>query len=265
MENKKKKTVDLSRGGVISTIIGIVEAVLFLTAGVLAIAYSGNGDFQRTLIIIVGAFLIFSGLVKCLINFLPIMSIDPLERAKARFSLVAVGSFELAFGVSLIVLAADQIAAFDSIIMFIANFIGIFLIVGGTTLIIFAIAFLIRKLYRVYLPIVQILVGLVAIALGIVVLVYMNDASNFMQVILILIGLILCLVGLGMMIGTISAAVAKRKAKKEEEAAEETVDVEASVPATTEEEPKEEPIDVEAKEADPKLDGPKAIEEKKED
>lgn len=267
-ETNPKKTVDFGRGSLVSTIFGIIESILFVVAGILAIAYSGNPDFQTTIITIVGAFLIVSGAFKCILNFLPLIRLAPEERAGLSFGLVVGGSFELAFGVSLIVLASQGMTAFNAIVTFLANFIGILLIVGGTSLVAFAIGFLVRKLYNAALPVVQILLGLVALGLGIVVLVYMGDANNFVRIVLIIVGILLALIGIALLVRTIVLAKERIAAKKAAKAA--TAETESAEESAREEgasnvvDEKHDAIDVEAKEKEP-IDGPKAIDHDEKD
>ncbi len=271
---KESKIPSLGRGSAAKTVIDIVEALLFITAGILAICFSGDETFQTTIIMVVGIILILSGAIKVVVNFLPILRLSYETRSSLQYTMVVGGTFELALGISLVVLSSDSTAAFNSIVLFLANFIGISLLVAGAALIAFAVAFLIRKIYPVYLPVLQIVLGVVAIVLGSLVIAYMSEARNFIQVVLIVVGILLALIGI-LIIGKLAgrAYIRHLEKKAEKEAAKEglssgpTESTEIVVSdiiegTATEASPNE--ADASSKESDvPAVDGPKALDEPK--
>jgi hypothetical protein len=239
---KAKKPIDLSKGGLLWTIWHLVEAILLVVGGVLAIVYSGNPDIQKIIYPVVGSFLILGGFLKILSNFLPVLATNDYEaevKLKAKkamaYDMVIGGSFELALGITLCVIYASQQSAIATITLFLSTFIAIILMVAGVSLLLFAIGFIVAKLYKLYLPILEIILGLALIALGVVVVIYMKDDTIFNRVVLIIVGVILVLGGLGMLVDTITAvraANALKKAKKEgaaAPAADETVTASVSV------------------------------------
>jgi len=220
---KTKKTIDLSKGGLLWTIWHFVEAVLLITGGVLAIVYSNNTDVQKVIYPVVGGFLIFGGALKILSCFLPVIASNSYEaEAKLKvkkalaYDMVVGGSFELALGITLCMV---KDAAIETITNFISTFIAIILVVAGASLLLFAIGFIIAKLYKLYMPILEIILGLGLIALGIVVIYYLtNNSATFNQIILIITGVLLVLGGLGMLVDTIVAlktANAQKRATKQ--------------------------------------------------
>jgi hypothetical protein len=222
---KQRKPINLGKGGLAWTIWHFVEAALLIVGGVLAIAYSNNPDIQKIIYPVVGAFLILGGFLKILTNFLPVVARSEAEaaaKAEAKksmsYDLVVGGSFELALGITLCVMYASEQNSQEEVIktitFFLSTFIAIMLIVAGVSLLLFAIGFIIRKLYKLYMPILEIILGLGLIALGIVVIIYMNDSKVFNQVVLIIVGIILVLAGLGMLVTTITAIKAANDAKK---------------------------------------------------
>lgn len=222
---KTKKPIDLSKGGLLWTIWHFVEGVLLITGGILAIAYSDNDEIQKIIYPVVGGFLILGGFLKILSNFLPVLATNDYEvevKLKAKkamaYDMVIGGSFELALGVTLCVIYASQQSAIATITLFLSTFIAIILMVAGASLLLFAIGFIVAKLYKLYMPILEIVLGLALIALGVVVVIYMKNEEVFNRVVLIIVGVILVLGGLGMLVDTIAtvrAANALKKAAKE--------------------------------------------------
>lgn len=277
-KTKERKIPNLGSSSPAKTVIAIIEALLFIAAGILAICYSGDEKFQTTIIMIVGIILILSGAVKIIINFLPILRLKAENRTDLQYTMVVGGTFELALGISLVVLSSNSTAAFNSIVLFLANFIGIDLLVAGAALIAFAIGFLVRKIYPVYLPVLQIVLGVIAIVLGSLVIAYMSEAKNFIQVVLIIVGILLTLVGI-LIIGQIcmKAYVRHLEKKAEKEAAKQEAAAKSPAASTevvvsdvvegtaAEAEPKD-VIDGTAEEKDPpSVEGPAAIDEKKDE
>ncbi len=218
---KTKKSIDLSKGGLLWTIWHFVEGVLLITGGILAIAYSDNGEIQKIIYPVVGAFLILGGFLKILSNFLPVIATNDYEaqvKMKAKkamaYDMVIGGSFELALGITLCVIYGAQQDAIKTITLFLSTFIAIILMVAGVSLLLFAIGFIVAKLYKLYMPILEIILGLALIALGIVVVIYMKDDKVFNRVVLIIVGVILVLGGLGMLVDTIAAVRAANALKK---------------------------------------------------
>src|SRR5574344_343093 len=235
---KEKKPLDLSKGGLIWTIWHLVEAALLIVGGILAIVYSSNPDVQKVIYPVVGGFMIFGGALKIISNFLPIVATSSFEaeaKLKAKkamaYDMVVGGSFELALGITLCMVNGSAI---DAITQFLSNFIAMMLIVAGASLLLFAIGFIVAKLYKIYMPILEIIFGLGLIALGIVVIYYVsNNSSTFNQIVLIVTGVVLTLGGLGMLVSTISAVHAanlvKKAAKEQGVAPEAAATVEVSV------------------------------------
>jgi hypothetical protein len=254
MENEEKKktrkTPDLKKGHLVWTIWNLTEAALLLVGGILAIVFSNNTDVQNVILPVVGGFMIAGGALKILMNFLPIVASNAYEaeakvKAKAAmaYDLVIGGAFELALGATLITIYAQNNGqAVSAIVNFLSIFIAIILIVAGASFLLFAIGFIVAKLYKLYMPILEIILGCALIALGVVVLVYMNKTEIFMQVVLIITGVIMALAGLGMMADTIRTVQSvKRKeqvAKAAQEAQQEVVKSEAPVVDVTSEDGK---------------------------
>jgi uncharacterized membrane protein len=249
-QKKVRKAPDLKKGHLIWTIWNLTEAALLLVGGILAIVFSNNSEVQKIILPVVGAFLIAGGALKILMNFLPVVATNAYEaeakiKAKATmaYDLVIGGAFELALGASLVTIyAQNNGSAVDAIVNFLSIFIAIILIVAGASFLLFAIGFIVAKLYKLYMPILEIILAAALIALGVVVLVYMNKADVFMQVVLIITGVIMALAGLGMLADTIRTVQTVKKAEAVVKAAQaihqDVVNAESSVVDVTSEEGK---------------------------
>jgi len=260
--NKRtKKFLDLSKGGLVWTIWNVTEAAALIVIGILAIIFSNNETFQKTILAIVGSLLAVDGGLKILANFLPIVAtsrVDAEAKAKAKatmaYDLVVGGALELALGITLIMIYASTAYASSMrvLVSLISTFIAIICLVAGASLALFAIAFLVAKLYKAYMPILEILFAAMLIALGIVVLVFVGDANSsdadkvakFFQIILIITGVIITLSGAGLLATTFQAVAKRRKTRKEqrqnEKANADIIEAEETTAGVTpEEEPKE--------------------------
>jgi hypothetical protein len=219
---KEKKSIDLSKGSLTWTIWHLVEAILLLVGGILCIVFSDNKDVQNDIYPVVGAFLILGGFLKILTNFLPVVATSSAEaelKMKAKkamaYDMVIGGSFELALGITLcVIFARSSTDSMSTIATFLSTFIAIIFMVAGASLLLFAIGFIVAKLYRLYMPILEIIFGLALIALGVVVIIYMSKADVFNRVVLIIVGVIIALAGLGMLVDTLTTVSAKNKAKR---------------------------------------------------
>lgn len=205
----QKKKVDFEKGGVLWVVWYYVEAVLLIVAGILSIVESANADFQKVLVILVGVFLILGGSLKILVNFLPIFQVE--EKKDLSYGFVIGGAAELAFGITLV----SNSAMIDALVTFASTLIGILAIVAGAVFLLFAIGFIIRKLYKIYMPILEIVLGLGLIALGVVILIYMGQNSETSkQVILIIVGVVLALAGVAIFVDTTNAMIIHNRARK---------------------------------------------------
>jgi hypothetical protein len=260
-EKKKRKPINTGKGGLFWSIWHFAEAALFIVLGVLAIVFSDNSDLQSSFLIIVGAFIIADGALRILMNFMPLFGIK--DKKDLSFNFAISGSVELAVGITLIV----ENGVANTIATFLSYFIAIIALVGAAALIAFAIGFIVTKLYKLYMPILEIVLGLALAAIGIFILIKMdpNNGAAFYRVVLIIIGVIIILSGIMMLVGTIATISLENKKKKILKAAEAYADGgEAKEEAHVTEvdltdTPKEE------KEEDKKDEEPKAIEENRQD
>lgn len=249
---KTKKKLDTSEGGIIWTIWHYIMAILLVTLGVLAIIYSDRADVQKQFLVVVGGFIIFDGSLRILMNFLPALTAH--DKRALSFNFAVSGSFELAAGITLIMM---QNEAAGIIAKSLSLFFAILCITIGATLLLFAIAFIVSKLYKLYLPILEILLAGCFIALGVVVIVYMKQ-QDFYRVVLILTGIAVILAGTGELIGTTVSLMHHNKEVRSQkyraQAAAASTNYDASYDLTNNEEKQEEIIEEQKVDNDAKKD-----------
>ena len=225
----------MKKGGLIWSIWNFIEAALLLTMGILVIANCANADIQASVFIVISIFLMVGGLLKIVANFLPIIASSPLEamakqviRSQLSYDLVIGGTIELAFGVALCVsMTGSNPAAIIEIIMnFIVWLVAVLLMAAGVSLIAFAIGFIITKLYKLYMPILEIILGALLVGAGItVIILFTNNSEIVMSIMLVIVGLALIVASVFKIVGTIRAIL---KNKEEAEPDENVFDTEVS-------------------------------------
>jgi len=224
-DKKPRKIVSFEKGGIIWSSWNFVEAALLVTLGVLSIAFSGKEEMMNFILPVLGSFFIISGTLRILTNFIPIFSARGAEasiKAKIRsamsYGFVIAGSLELAFGIALVAAYlggnANALDVSTFLIQFGVDFIGIVFIVAGVSLLVFAVAFLITRLYKLYMPIIEIVFGISLATIGIILIVlFANNRQLVEQIILIITGIVLILAGLGLLVTTIQT-IQEVKAEK---------------------------------------------------
>jgi hypothetical protein len=215
---KARKPLDTSTGSVIWTIWHYTEAVLLVVLGILAIVFSDNKDLQSIFIYIIGSFLIADGACRILMNLLPVFSVK--EKAKLAYNFVTTGSIELALGI--VIIMAKNMGLLESMTLLFCYFLAIIFIIAGAAFLIFAIAFIITKLYKLYMPILEIVLSAALIAVGVVIFVYMKTTNTdvFYRILLIIAGVFVTLGGVVSIVTTSTALVAANRKKQVLKAAE---------------------------------------------
>ena len=236
MEKRKKGGINTKSGSLLWSIWHYVIGALLVVLGILAIAYNANTDLQKTFLIIIGAFVILDGVIRVALNFIPIFVLK--NKSDLVFNFAISGALELAIGITLIV---DSGAA-DAIAALLTYFIAIVLLVAAVILIVFAIAFIKTKLYRLYMPILEIVFAAALAALGIFILIKFNpeNSSGFYSIVLIIVGILVIVFGVGEIVFTTLALIGKNKVKKvveeaKQEEAKEVITVDESNVVSTQE------------------------------
>lgn len=201
-EKKERKRLDTRKGSIFWTVWNIIEALLIFTGGILCLVYCDNKDLQQTILFIVGGFVIFDGVLRIIINFLPVLTL--VEKAAMTYDLVISGSVELAIGITLVCDVAIESSAFDVLIKFISMFIGIALIVFGAVILFYSIALLTNRVIKMKtVSIIGLLVSALLITLGILTIVKLNDADKFAMFALIIAGIVLIVTGISQVVTAI--------------------------------------------------------------
>lgn len=219
------KPMSFAKGSLASTIIYIVESLLFIAGGVVSIIFSGKEWLQKGIFLIVGIFIILMGTGKLVMNFIPVILARKLdEEKKAIFrgyfglDMIMSGAVQIIVGIIMIILFAQGIGIISTLMSVAGNALGVILLVIGGTLILFATGFLIAKIYQPFVAIGYYVISAILIGLGIFVFVYINSGNSFQQIILIITGGILALIGIVYAITAVREAIKANKEKKEKEA-----------------------------------------------
>ena len=179
----------------------ICEAIILLAAGVLTIIFSDDDDLYKWIFIAIGSFIILDGVLRVL---MPFFNKDPGDNS------LFTGIFELTFGI-VIVLRSQAIT--EILMIFIATL----LLVVAPIAIADGVLRLKRKQETMFFPILEFIAALLFITVGVIILVSINNAQN---VVLIVIGAILCILALVEIAFTVKTLVkVKERNKKEKDKA----------------------------------------------
>ena len=247
-KKKERKSINFGKGGLLWSIWNFLEAALILVLGIICCVYTAkasanNSDISYDKVISVilfigGIFLILGGALKIVVNFLPVIArsvTDAIIKEKIKsqlsYDLVVGGAIELAIGIAFVISYTNNGGLLDQMVSFIAQFLAIFIgtlvTVAGTSLILFAVGFIVSKLYKLYLPIIEIVFGAALIALGIVVFIYLAGNVDLTKMIsLVILGIVLVLAGVAMAILTVVEINKIRVAKAMVNTAKETIETE---------------------------------------
>ena len=237
------------------TIWNIVEDVILLAAGVLAIVIGciGGDDtdnlrnvIQNIITYAIASFIILDGMLRLIMTLLKI-------KKAGEESIMLVSGFEITLGIVMMIVLKDILV--EAMVYFIA----IGAIVIGAMFLAFSIVTIIRKMADKYMmPILEIFFGAILIGVGLYIIILYNvnaDAKN--RICLILTGSVLSIVAVALAIITL-VSCKKRKGKaivpveKEKEKGSKKKKKEEKAEQPVSEEPKPETSEE-----------PKAIEEKK--
>ena len=233
--NEAKKPLNMKKGGLIWSIWNFIEAALLLTMGILVIANCTNKDIQSSVFIVISIFLMVGGLLKIVANFLAVIGTSPLEvaakqaiRSQLSYDLVIGGTIALAIGVALCIsmTSGDPAAIINVIMNFVVWLVSVLLMAAGASLIAFAIGFIVSKLYKLYMPVIEIILGALLIGAGVtIIILFTNNSDIVMSIMLVIVGLALAVAAVFKIISVVKAII---KAKEEKEPDENVFDTEVS-------------------------------------
>lgn len=205
----------IKRGGVVWTIWNVIVAALFITLGIVTMVNSGNKDFQNVIILIAGILVIVDASLRLLtqvINFVRVNAVATV--VKTNYTAAIAGASELSIGILLILVSRGESSLLQTLMQYLALFIGILLLVLGAVGLIFAIVAMIKKSYTVGRGILEIVLSALIVTGGILVLVYANQ-EGMVQFIFVLYGIFFTLVGVALLCGSIALAIAAHRMDKE--------------------------------------------------
>ena len=217
----------MKKGGLIWSIWNFIEAALLLTMGILVIANCTNKDIQSSVFIVISIFLMVGGLLKIVANFLPVIGTSPLEVA-AKQAIRSQLSYDLVIGVALCIsmTSGDPAAIINVIMNFVVWLVSVLLMAAGASLIAFAIGFIVSKLYKLYMPVIEIILGALLIGAGVtIIILFTNNSDIVMSIMLVIVGLALAVAAVFKIISVVKAII---KAKEEKEPDENVFDTEVS-------------------------------------
>lgn len=237
----------------------IVEAVIILAAGILAIVAGvrndSSGNMENVLAYAISGFVILDGILRIVVYFFRYRKGDEVTP-------LIIAGFQVSIGALLLVL---QIKA-NIVIVALINFISIVLMVMGVLILTYSIFQIVRKYAALVIPISTIVLAAVLIGVGIAITILYNSQDTHQQLVLIMTGSIMSIVGLAQFIVTmITAKKAKKEINQYEKEEQGNYDVVDSKKQNAPEQKAKTPEVIEAEEAheDPtQIEGPKAIENK---
>ncbi len=188
---------------IVANIWKIIEAALLITVGVLTIVSFGVVELQSVIGMIAAICIVVDGALNLIFYFFRVMFREP-SRGGLILSIA-----EIALGVFLIVKESNPTDAF--VVKNFTLIVAILLTVVGGAIIVEAVAKTIAKSDRLLALIGEFTVGAIALALGIVALVFTNIAANIM---LIITGSLIILAGVLLLFVIVLAFVAAHKAGK---------------------------------------------------
>lgn len=227
MEQKNTyKAVSFTKGSLVSTIVGLVQAAILIAVGITCIACCNQAWLTKGIFLAVGILVTLFGLAKLIMNAAPVFLAGRLSEEektlfKGNFStdMIMTGAIELIVGILLIVLyAVSDGTLLTSLMAFLGYTLAIALFVIASTILVFATGFLVSKIYKVFAAVVYYVIAAILIGLGVMICIFLSNGSDFTIVVLVAAGVILCCIGLVGLVITIKDAIVAKKDKKEKEA-----------------------------------------------
>lgn len=205
-----RKEEHMKRLFVIKSVWQIVEALIFIALGVIAIVYSGNKTFWNVIGYVTGALLALDGLLRLIMYF----AADNVDVKKVSL-IVCISEITLAV---FIFICAKVVVAYFALL------IAILLLVVGFVAMVDSIVKIAKKSEKLSITIPSIVISAIFIALGVVALVFFpsNPTSakgvNTISVLLIVSGVLLILGGIAEAVYTCVMASKIKKVVKDTQA-----------------------------------------------
>jgi hypothetical protein len=201
------------RGSLRWSIWNYFESALLIVSGLLCIVFSGNPNLQKWAVIALGILVVLDAAGRLAFGVITIVETKIGAVVAASFSKAVAGSFELAAGISIILIGA-QMSNATAIFQFIGNFVGILLMVFGVMLSSYAIVYLIKKSQGKTLSLFELILAALFVTAGILCVVYLQNQSVVVQAALIAFGISILLLGLFLLASTTFILKVQRKGTK---------------------------------------------------
>ena len=215
----KLEATSFSRGSGKWIALTLVEAALFIVAGILTICF-----YQKTFDVMfpaIGSLLIVIGIIRVLLGFIPVLLARDKDaegrkkvRERIRYGMLVAAGIFLALGIGLIILycTGNKLGITQFLETAITLIATIFITIGALALL-FGIALLIGKVERTMMSVAIMVVGLAAIAGGIVLFIYNDQSGVILQALTIIIGVLVAGVGVYLAYDAFAALYSKNKRK----------------------------------------------------
>lgn len=216
------------RGSIAWAIWNIVEAILLIVAGILCMAWSGEGDFQKNAVLVAGIVVIVDAGLRLLLSVIELFTASSVLMIKGNASQIIAGAAELALGISLCYIYGHYdggnvggtiIPPAKNVFGYVGIYMGVLMIVLAAVVIIHALVFFFRRYNSIGQNLFTLISGGVLLALGIVAILNLNPekGENVVHFFLILFGLGALLLGILLGIGSVVTLIAAKKLKDDAE------------------------------------------------
>ncbi len=202
----------LKRGSIGWTIWNSIESLILIAGGILCCIYCANANFQKTALLIVGILIMLDAALRLTLGVIDVIRIGNHAIVKTDYLQAFTGSLELALGIVLVLTYAEK-TSLEVVFKFVGLFLGILLITLGTVALIYAIAYIVKKLNTLMNNIVSVIGGLLVIAVGILAIIYLTRQDTIMTVFLVVLGIMLIASGIGLLALTVAVARGVKKVK----------------------------------------------------
>ncbi len=218
-----------------------VEALILITAGILAIVFRENDTLQKIVSYVIGGFVILDGVLR----FILVLA----KYQKSQGSIVLISALEITLGILIILL-------YNSFIDMAVQFLFIFLMTIGGLFLIYSIYAIVRKYAEsLFMPVLEIVFAAIMIGLGVTIcILWQQDSAQFRVAIMITLGVVLIMVGFGIFAITTATLVRLGKKPKQTVVDQEKIEEQPEVKA---EPVQPEVVDVDAEEKKAKEEQPK--------
>src|SRR5574344_973797 len=168
-------------------ILRVIEGLILIALGVLAIVYSDNDTFKNIIFYVIGGVLCFDGIIRVIRYY-----IEPVTAASVGEGLIS-SIFEISVGLVFIVKASAIVDMFNQVLVFFAV---ILMFCAAATLITGSTVALIKRERKLWIAVIEFVVAACLIAGGVTILVKNSDAEKVMlRIAIILAGIFILAVG----------------------------------------------------------------------